>query len=138
MLYRIARAVAEAFKFAAFGGFIVAFFTAFAFVFIMPIVPLFLIISAPFVLVLCWITSDVLGTLEQGIARRALRASRCPACGHGIESKTIAKDTVHCCGDCGRMFQADGDVWQRSPDAPEDLAARNAGAATDSPTLASS
>ncbi len=138
MLYRIARAVAEAFKFVAFGGFIVAFFTAFAFVFIMPIVPLFLIISAPFVLVLCWITSDVLGAAEQGIARRALRARRCPACGHGVESKTMAKETVHCCGDCRRMYQPDGDVWQRGPDAPEDRVAMNAGASSNAPTFASS
>jgi hypothetical protein len=117
MLYRIARAVAEAFKFVALGGFIVAFFTAFAFVFILPIVPLFLIISAPFVLVLCWLTSDILSNLEQFLARRALRGDRCPACAAGIERFVVGKETVSECPACRRIYEADGDIWQRDPDA---------------------
>lgn len=122
MLYRIARAVAEAFKFVAFGGFIAAFFTAFAFVFILPIVPLFLIISAPFVLVLCWITSDLLSATEQALARRALRANRCPACHTPVETFRIGKDEVRECAECRRVFLADGDLWQRDPDAPDAVA----------------
>ncbi|MBL9121126.1 MAG: zf-TFIIB domain-containing protein [Phycisphaerae bacterium] len=118
MLYRIARAVAEAFKFVAFGGFVVAFFVAFAFVFILPVVPLFLIISAPFVLVLCWIASDLLGALEQAIARRSLRRGKCPACENGIERFRFDGQEIHECGHCRRIFESDGDIWQRSPDAP--------------------
>ncbi len=117
MLYRIARAVAEAFKFVAFGGFIVAFFTAFAFVFILPIVPLFLIISAPFVLVLCWITSDILSNVEKYLARRALRADRCPACASSVERFVVGKELVSECPACRRLYEADGDIWQQDPDA---------------------
>jgi hypothetical protein len=118
MIYRIARAVAEAFKFIAFGGFILAFFVAFAFVFILPIVPLFLIIASPFVLVLCWLASDILSATEHALARRAIRRGACPACSSAMERLTVDGESISECPECSRIFAADGDIWQRSPDHP--------------------
>ena len=128
MLYRIARAVAEAFKFIAFGGFVLAFFVALAFVFILPIVPLFLIIASPFCLVLCWIASDLLSVTEKAVARRGLRRSTCPACFHPLERFEVEGEPIHECVQCRRIFESDGDIWQPSPDAaaarPTSAAAR--------------
>jgi hypothetical protein len=117
MLYRIARSIAEGFKFVAFGGFVVAFFIALAFVFILPIVPLFLIISAPFALVGCWLASDLLSAVEQALGRRGVRRGICPACHHGLERFTVDGVHIHECAHCRRIFEEDGDIWHRSPDA---------------------
>ena len=117
MPYRIARAIAESFKLIAFGGFVAMFFVAFTFVFILPIVPLFLIIAAPFVLVVSWIASDILSAVEQALARAGIRRGRCAACGADLVAERSGEQVTHGCSGCGRVFDADGDIWRASPDA---------------------
>jgi hypothetical protein len=116
MLYRFFRAVAELFPFVCFALFTAAFFTAFAFTVIYPIVPLLLLIVSIFALVLCVATSRVLRFFERTAALRRLRRDACPACAAALQRYRVAESDVAECTDCGRVFDADGSIWEPSPD----------------------
>ncbi len=85
MLYRFTHALAEMYGFVAFGCFVALFLIAFAFTVLYPIVPIVLIMLAPFAAVVAVGGSRLLRVIEQYLARRKLGAGDCPYCGGKCE-----------------------------------------------------
>ncbi|MSR41281.1 MAG: hypothetical protein EXS10_05185 [Phycisphaerales bacterium] len=118
MLYRFTHALANIYGFIAFGGFVALFLIAFAFTVLYPIVPIILIMIAPFAAVAAVGGSRLLRVAERFFARRKLASAHCPHCDGACaastsidaEADSIVPVSVLVCSRCARAFIASGRV----------------------------
>lgn len=123
MLYRFVRGFNEIYSVTMLFAFVAAFFVAFAFTVVLPIVPIVMIVLSPFLVVLARGGMIALRALEGALAREALRGGRCPACGGACDRVRIEpaegdaglagqSGVVHECPDCRRVFTDEGKVYE--------------------------
>lgn len=108
MLYRFVRGFNEIYGVTVLFLFIGAFFVAFACTLIYPLIPIVMLISSIFLVVIARVTFVVLRALEERIARAALSAGRCPACGTSCDAVRVGERRVHECPGCRRVFAESG------------------------------
>jgi hypothetical protein len=108
MLYRLLRGFNEIYPIAVLFAFIAAFFVAFAFTVIYPLVPIILIISSVFLVVIARVTFLVMRGFERRLALAALRNDRCPACSTGCDAVRVGERRVLECPGCRRCYAEDG------------------------------
>lgn len=123
MLYRFVRGFNEIYGVTMLFAFVAAFFVAFAFTLVFPIVPIVMIVLSPFLVVLARGGMIVLRAIEGALAREALRQSRCPACGaacdrvqlqpaEGVAGEVGRSGLVSECPDCRRVFTDRGEIYE--------------------------
>ena len=116
MLYRFFRGLVELYGAVALAAFIALFFIAFAFTVLYPIVPIVLIMVAPFAAVTAVGGSRLLRMVERFFARKKLAMARCPQCEGGLEERQLldpesddhAEATCLVCEQCQRAFIVSG------------------------------
>lgn len=121
MLYRALRAINARYTVVAFGFFATAFFVALL-TMVYPIVPLAILFSSIYLVVLAWIGRCILKGTERALARRALRQGSCPACEGRTVSVAVAGGTDNAterrfdCQRCRMRYAEDGDDWDAEHD----------------------
>lgn len=115
MLYRFVRGLNEIYGVTVLFMFIAAFFIAFAFTLIYPIVPIILLFSSIFLVVILRSAFVAMRAAERGIARASLGRGVCPACATGCDELRVGEQVVKECPGCRRVFAATG-----APFVPED------------------
>ena len=108
MLYRFVRGFNEIYGVTVLFLFIGAFFVAFACTLIYPLIPIVMLISSIFLVVIARVTFVVLRSIEERIARGALSAGRCPACRTACYAVRVGEKRVHECPGCRRVFAESG------------------------------
>jgi hypothetical protein len=118
MLYRFLRGLNEIYGVTVLFCFIAAFFVAFAFTLIYPIVPLLMLISSIFLVVLARGVFLVLRGLERRTAIAGIRRGSCPACATRFDAILVGERRVHECPGCRRIFDESGDPYvpQETPE----------------------
>ena len=111
MLYRIFRGITEIYGRVWLFIFIGMFFVALAFTVIYPLVPIVMIISSVFLVVIVRCGYLTLKWAECGLAREALGAGNCPACRAKADAECVGEERVHECPGCRRVYDAKGDVY---------------------------
>lgn len=111
MLYRFVRGLNEIYGVTVMFGFIAAFFIAFAFTLIYPIVPLVMLISSIFLVVIARGVFLVLRRIERGFAKASLGQGNCPACASKVDVLLVGEKRVHECPVCRRIFDDVGDPY---------------------------
>jgi hypothetical protein len=119
MLYRILRGINEIYGVTVLFLFIGAFFVAFAFTVIYPLVPIVLLISSIFFVVGFRLVFLALRGAERSVARSALANGACPACRTRCDAIRIGERRVQECPGCRRVFAENGDPYIPQ-EAPED------------------
>jgi hypothetical protein len=110
MLYRIVRAVHRWYFYVVFALYVLAFFTAFALMFI-PIVTIGILLASLYSLVLVVGVEKVMGWLEMALARRRLAQGACPQCA----SPVAAVDATRCeCTGCRAVYEPSGVELERA------------------------
>lgn len=111
MLYRILRGVTEIYGVTWLAIFILMFFVAFAFTLIYPLVPIVMIISSVFLVVL--VRCGYLGLKwgELAVARGALGSGACPACSTRCDALRVGEQRVLECPACRRVFEDSGEIY---------------------------
>lgn len=117
MLYRFVRGLNEIYGVTVLFMFIAAFFIAFAFTLIYPIVPIILLFSSIFLVVILRGAFILMRATERGLARSALGRGACPACATRCDEMRVGEETVQECPGCRRVFAANG-----APFVPEESA----------------
>jgi len=131
MIYRFLRGFNEIYPVAVLFAFIAAFFVAFAFTVIYPLVPIILIISSVFLVVIARVTFLVLRHFERGIALASLRNGKCPACATACDVLRVGESRVQECPSCRRIFDEMGAPYvpqERVEDADKPVSLEHAGA----------
>jgi hypothetical protein len=108
MLYRFLRGFNEIYPVTVLFAFIAAFFVAFAFTVIYPLVPIVLIISSVFLVVFARVFYLVTRRFERGVALASLRGGRCPACATTCDVLRVGEARVQECPGCRRIFDEIG------------------------------
>lgn len=121
MLYRFFRGLNEIYGVTVLFCFIAAFFIAFAFTVIYPLVPIILIISSIFLVVAARTVFLVLRRVERSLATRALGRGACPACSTACDAIRVGDRRVLECPGCRRAFAESGDPYVPQ-ETPEDAA----------------
>lgn len=121
MLYRFARGINEVYGVTVLFCFIAAFFIAFAFTLIYPIVPLVMLISSIFLVVAARGAFVVMRALERRLARSGIERGSCPACSAKLDAILVGERRVHECPGCRRIFDEVGDPYVPQEN-PEDAA----------------
>lgn len=118
MLYRFIRGLNEIYGVTVLFCFIAAFFVAFAFTVIYPIVPLVMLISSIFLVVAARAAFVVMRAVERSIARGGIARGACPACAAKLDAILVGERRVHECPGCRRIFAETGDPYvpQESPE----------------------
>lgn len=118
MLYRFLRGLNEIYGVTVLFCFIAAFFVAFAFTLIYPIVPLVMLISSIFLVVIARVVFLVLRRMERGVALSGIRQGTCPACSTKFDAILVGERRVHECPGCRRIFDESGDPYvpQENPE----------------------
>ncbi len=118
MLYRFIRGLNEIYGVTVMFCFIAAFFIAFAFTLIYPIVPLVMLISSIFLVVIARGVFLILRWIERGVAKSALGRGNCPACATKVDAILVGERRVHECPGCRRIFDDVGDPYvpQENPE----------------------
>lgn len=111
MLYRILRGINEIYGVTVLFLFIGAFFVAFAFTVIYPLVPIVLLISSIFFVVGFRLVFLALRGAERRVARSALGRGGCPACSARCDAILVGQRRVHECPGCRRVFDEFGDPY---------------------------
>jgi hypothetical protein len=119
MVYRFLRGFNEIYPLAALFGFMAAFFVAFAFTVIYPLVPIVLMISSIFVVVGVRLVYLGMRWLERSVARGALAKGKCPACKTTCDAVLVGERRVQECPGCRRIFAETGDPYVPQ-EVPED------------------
>jgi len=120
MLYRFARGFNELYGITVFALFVTAFFVAFAFTLIYPIVPIVMLFLAIFGVAFFSVFNRMLRGVERALARRGLRRGRCPACAALVAPIDLRTSAGFDCTGCARIFREDGELYLGDPDAPSD------------------
>lgn len=110
MLYRFLRAFSAYYGLLVLGLYILAFFATFA-LFLYPPVAVVLLFVAIYALVPFWAFGRLMRWWEHAIARKAIRAGRCPSCEEPLETFRVADGTAHECTECTIVLTADGEPW---------------------------
>jgi hypothetical protein len=110
MLYRFLRGINEIYPKACLLLFIGLFLVAFAFTMVYPLVPIVLIISSVYLVVVVRCGYLALKWAELKVARNALVQGRCPACGVRCDKRQVAERSVHDCPGCRRGFTDTGEA----------------------------
>lgn len=93
-----------------FGGYLLAFFVAFAMVFMLPIGALGLVFLALMALIPVVAVLGIVRAIERPLALGKLRAGRCPACAEkSIEPPSTANENCYECAACHERFSARGE-----------------------------
>ena len=108
MLYRFLRGLNEIYGVTVLFCFIGAFFIAFLFTLIYPIVPLLMLISSIFLVVIARGAFMVMRHVECTVARRGIARGACPACDEPLDAVLVGERRVHECPGCRRIFGEDG------------------------------
>lgn len=108
MLYRFLRGFNEIYPVTVLFAFIAAFFVAFAFTVIYPLVPIILIISSVFLVVIARVVFLVMRRFERGVARSSLRNGKCPACAAACDVLRVGESRVQECPGCRRIYDEVG------------------------------
>jgi hypothetical protein len=118
MLYRFLRGLNEVYGVTVMFCFIAAFFIAFAFTLVYPIVPLIMLISSIFLVVIARVVFLVMRAAERSLAKGGLRRGACPACSSKLDSILVGERRVHECPGCRRVFSENGDPYvpQETPE----------------------
>ncbi|MEY3142369.1 MAG: hypothetical protein RLY21_862 [Planctomycetota bacterium] len=118
MLYRFLRGLNEIYGVTVLFCFIAAFFVAFAFTLIYPIVPLVMLISSIFLVVIARGVFLTLRWLERRVATAGIRKGECPACSAKFDAILVGERRVHECPGCRRIFDEVGDPYvpQENPE----------------------
>ena len=118
MLYRFLRGLNEIYGVTVLFCFIAAFFVAFAVTLIYPIVPLVMLISSIFLVVLARVVFLARRGLERGVATAGIRRGECPACSAKFDAILVGERRVHECPGCRRIFDEVGDPYvpQENPE----------------------
>jgi len=120
MLYRFFRGLNEIYGVTVMFCFIAAFFVAFAFTLIYPIVPLVMLISSIFLVVIARGVFLVLRGAERRFAKSGIQRGTCPACSSTLDSILVGERRVHECPGCRRVFSENGDPYVPQ-EVPEDV-----------------
>ena len=121
MLYRFLRGLNEIYGVTVLFCFIAAFFVAFAFTLIYPIVPLVMLISSIFLVVIARGVFLALRWFERRVATAGIRKGECPACSAKFDAILVGERRVHECPGCRRIFDELGDPYVPQEN-PEDAA----------------
>ena len=98
MIHTIVRMIRECYPGVVFGGYLLAFFVAFAMVFMLPIGALGLVFLALMALIPVVAILGIVRAIERPLALEKLRAGRCPACGaKSIEPPSTASENCYEC-----------------------------------------
>lgn len=118
MLYRFLRGLNEIYGVTVLFCFIAAFFVAFAFTLIYPIVPLVMLISSIFLVVLARGVFLAMRWLERRVATAGIRKGECPACSSKFDAILVGERRVYECPGCRRIFDEVGDPYvpQENPE----------------------
>jgi hypothetical protein len=108
MLYRFLRGFNEIYPVTVLFAFIAAFFVAFAFTVIYPLVPIILIISSVFLVVIARVVYLTTRRIELGVALGALKSGRCPACATTCDVLRVGEARVQECPGCRRIYDETG------------------------------
>ena len=108
MLYRFLRGFNEIYPVTVLFAFIAAFFVAFAFTVIYPLVPIILIISSVFLVVIARVVFLVMQRFERGVALSSLRKGKCPACATECDVLRVGESRVQECPVCRRIYDEVG------------------------------
>jgi hypothetical protein len=111
MLYRFVRGFNEIYGVTVLFLFIGAFFVAFACTLIYPLIPIVMLISSIFLVVIARVAFVALRGVERRLARRALVAGRCPACATACDAILLGERRVQECPGCRRVFVESGDPF---------------------------
>ncbi|MCE2882614.1 MAG: hypothetical protein LW636_09710 [Planctomycetaceae bacterium] len=111
MLYRFMRGFNEIYGVTVLFLFIGAFFVAFAFTLVYPLVPIVMLISSIFFVVGFRVFGLVCRGIERSLAREALGRGNCPACRTACDVLEVGAQRVHECPSCRRAFAATGDPF---------------------------
>ncbi len=135
MLYRVLRGINEIYPQACLGLFIVLFIVAFVCTMAYPMVPIILVISSVYLVIIARCGYLILRALERKVARRACARGVCPMCDHANAAVVgVQFEGVFSCTGCARVFTAKGDLQlpQETSSAPAD--GRSDASARTSPT----
>ncbi len=144
MLYRLLRGINEIYGMVALFAFIAAFFIAFAFTVIYPLVPILLVVSSVFLVVGARLGYLTLRMMELNLARRALTRGLCPLCGGACEQRTInapvsetesAIVKMYACTSCRARFALDGSTFVEFETPSDSAVQQSAEVAQDAPVL---
>jgi hypothetical protein len=118
MLYRFLRGLNEIYGVTVLFCFVAAFFIAFAFTLIYPIVPLLMLMASIFLVVLARGAFIVMRAAERRVARTGIARGTCPACGTRFDAILVGERRVHECPGCRRIFDEAGDPYvpQETPE----------------------
>lgn len=124
MLHTIVRTIRQFYPGVVFVGYLLAFFVAFALVFMLPIGALGMVFLALMALIPVVFLLGIVRAIERPLALKKLRANRCPACdARAIEPPGADHGDLYRCTNCGSHFSASGEDADApdSPDAPDSL-----------------
>lgn len=110
MLYRFLRGINEIYPKACLLLFIGLFLVAFTFTMVYPLVPIVLIISSVYLVVVVRCGYLALKWAELKVARNKLAQGMCPACGVRCDKRQVAERSVHDCPGCRRGFTDTGEA----------------------------
>ncbi|MFM7050520.1 MAG: hypothetical protein ACKOYN_00095 [Planctomycetota bacterium] len=117
MLYRFLRGFNEIYGVTVLFLFIGAFFVAFAFTLVYPLVPIVMLISSIFLVVGFRVFGLLCRKAEHAVARASVGRGMCPACSVSCDALEVGAQRVHECPSCRRAFVASGE-----PFVPEETA----------------
>ena len=110
MIHTIVRMIRECYPGVVFGGYLLAFFVAFAMVFMLPIGALGLVFLALMALIPVVLILGIVRAIERPLALEKLRAGRCPACSaKSIQPPSTASENCYECAACHERFSARGE-----------------------------
>lgn len=110
MIHTIVRTIRKFYPGVVFGGYLLAFFVAFAMVFMLPIGALGLVFLALMALLPIVLVLGIVRAVERPLALEKLRSGRCPACGaKSIQAPSSASENCYECAQCHERFSARGE-----------------------------
>lgn len=110
MLHTIVRTIRQLYPGVVFGGYLLAFFVAFALVFMLPIGALGMVFLAAMALIPVVFLLGIVRAIERPLALKKLRANRCPACdARAIEPPSADHSELYRCKSCGVHFSLRGE-----------------------------
>ncbi len=110
MIHTIVRTIRRFYPGVVFGGYLLAFFVAFAMVFMLPIGALGMVFLALMALIPVVLILGIVRAIERPLALEKLRTGRCPACNErAILPPLSAQSDCYECSICRERFSARGE-----------------------------
>ena len=119
MRYRLITGLIEIYGVSILFCFIAAFFIAFAFTVIYPLVPIVLIIGSVFMVIFARVGFLAMRATQHRLARTALGKGVCPQCAARSDARMVGESRVFKCSGCAREFAHTGAAYQAAESVDE-------------------